>query len=210
MCATAGLQVLIPGAVAIAATQTLVRPSALAIGLQALDVVLSVPTEMLVNRAVALDEPQAKKPSIFEAFTLPGLLPTVILRSLWSGLVAIPVAAFGVAASDEGATSDQRTMLLAAAIGVQLLGTLVTTPLQVLITRLSIQLDRDFATPPAKFLTSDDAITLPPMSYCGLFDAVQTIVATEGWEALYRGWTWEAVRVVLGSISFAGLLPAAN
>lgn len=214
MAVTTGVQVAVPGVIAFTAAKAVpgIKTTSLALGLQVVDILTAVPTEMLVNRAVALDETPAAAPSILESFTLPGLLPAVVLRSIWSYIIAAPVATFGVAAADNTLQNEQRLSLLAAGLGLQLLGSLVTTPLQVIITRLSIQ--RDLGKTSSKQAVHslaterDDAIVLAPMTYSGFFDAAQTIVSTEGWAALYRGWTWEALRIVLASASFASILPA--
>ncbi|KAL1408022.1 hypothetical protein Q8F55_004819 [Vanrija albida] len=142
-------------------------------------------------------------------YATPGLLPAVFIRGLLHLLVVRGMHAAIMGGEKIAKAAAWRTILYLFFLA---LSTLWITPLDVIITKLSVQPNLggevavssadeiDEATPEGlRFAgTDEDVIGLRPTTeaYTSLVDAAQKINDEEGWQTFYRGWWWTALAAV--------------
>lgn len=181
-------------------------------------IVISLPMTIIINRAIitpyrlpmnARESLQIllsnhERSSPLALYLTPGLLAVVALKAMATAIVAGSVRLMFLGKETEW--ENISTGGLIAFVLFQLLSTLWLCPLEVVMTKLSVQPnlggeisveDPEGDVPEGLRFAGqgEDVVGLRPTTdpYAGFLDAVRKITEEEGWQTLYRGWIWTAL-----------------
>ncbi|WVQ97558.1 hypothetical protein IAU59_004672 [Kwoniella sp. CBS 9459] len=171
-----------------------------------------LPNNPSTSLRVLLSQHELSKP--YMLYLTPGLLATTFIHSLCVTLVARTMRVFFLGASaPEDVAEDISAWRWMFFILWQALATLWLTPLEVVVTRLSIQPNTGGAIPTEEEAgppegvsfcgTDEDVIGLRPTTdpYEGMVDCGRKIIEEEGWQSLYRGFWWTMLSNVFGAFA---------
>ncbi|EIW80042.1 mitochondrial carrier [Coniophora puteana RWD-64-598 SS2] len=139
----------------------------------------------------------------WKLFLVPGLLCALALTTTYSALVPRTLRTSLISFGDNTILPNQTSARILAYAVVSALTTMVMTPVEVIIVRLSVQrpteVSREY-TAVAQEAGDHGEVVVPYREedvielradrkpYMGLFDCAKYIIAEEGWSTLYRGW----------------------
>ncbi|KAK4687234.1 hypothetical protein P7C73_g2887, partial [Tremellales sp. Uapishka_1] len=178
---------------------------------------ISLPMTVIINRSIITPYRLPMSPAVslrallsvhelskpYMLYLTPGLLATTFVHSLCVTLVARSMRLLFIGSPIAAEIYSVSTFRWILFVAWQALATGWLTPLEIIITRLSVQPNLGGAIPtedpeagaPEGLTfagTDEDVIGLRPTTepYDGAVDCVRKIVDEEGWQSLYRGWWW--------------------